>query len=354
MQLLTLHSIHQHLGARFGEINGFEAVQSYRSPADEYTAARSAASLFDLSFRDLLRLSGEDRVSFLQGMVTQEVKRLPDNHATYAAMLTAKGSMVCDAQILKRPKDLLLDLEPGCGARAKGFLETYLISEDAAVTEASAELGVLRLIGPRSAAALAKAADVALPDPGLMVGAQIANTSVLVVGLSMGQESGMDLLVPRDRLQLVFEQLIRAGEKEGLRAAGFDALEMLRVEAGVPRFLQDMDERTIPLEASLERAISYDKGCYIGQEIIARATYRGHVNRKLTGLLLGGELPPHRAELQVDGKKAGWITSAVRSPLMQQVIGLGYVQRELLAPGTVLQIPASAGRATVHALPFRS
>jgi folate-binding protein YgfZ len=292
-------------------------------------------------------------VSFLHGMVTQEVKRLADNRAAYTAMLNAKGAMICDAQIIKRPNDLLLDLEPGCEARAKAFLETYLVSEEVEVVEASTEFGHLQLIGPNTAAVLAAAGEVGLVDPGLLVATEIAKTSVLLVGMRTGEERGVDLLVPRERLQTVYERLLSVGEASGLRPAGFDTLETLRVEAGVPRFMQDMDERTIPLEANLERAISYEKGCYIGQEVIARATFRGHVNRKLVGLLLGSELPPTRAELRADDKKVGWITSALHSPFMEQVIGLGYVQREFLKPGTALQIAGSSGRATVHALPFR-
>jgi folate-binding protein YgfZ len=138
----------------------------------------------------------------------------------------------------------------------------------------------------------------------------------------------------------------------GLRPAGFDALEILRVEEGIPRFGQDMDERTIPMEANLEAAINYDKGCYIGQEVIARATYRGHVNKKLCGLILGDALPSAGAALRRGDKSVGWMTSAVQSPGVGKAIALGYVQRDSLEPGTRLEVEGYPEGAVIHALPF--
>ena len=128
-------------------------------------------------------------------------------------------------------------------------------------------------------------------------------------------------------------------------------LEVLRVEAGVPLFGADLTETTIPLEANLDRAIALNKGCYVGQEVIARATYRGHMNRKLAGLLLGAGAPVPGTELQLAGKKVGWVTSVVSSALRGQNVALGYVHKDSLAPGTALDL-AGGGTATVAALPF--
>src|SRR5262249_20654577 len=139
------------------------------------------------------------------------------------------------------------------------------------------------------------------------------------------------------------------------RAVGLEMLDTARIEAGIPVYGRDMTEETIPVEANLEAALSYTKGCYIGQEVIARIEARGHVNRKLTGLLLSGEsLPEPGATIVSPQREVGWITSAVCSPARQQNIALGYVRREVLAPGTPLEVHSqdSTLNATVAELPF--
>ncbi len=349
-----MHSIHERRGATFGEINGREVVLHYGAPADEYAAARSAASLFDLSCRQMLRLTGEDRVSFLQGMVTNDVKKLPEWATAYAALLTTKGAMVADARILRRPGDLLLDVEPGYARPAKTFLEKYVISEEVEISDCTQELGLLRLIGPKVPLAIDDAWGPGIPEPAenRIERVEFEGEPVWIIGSDVWKGLGVDLLTTRAKLPALLEWLLERGAASGLHPAGFDALEILRVEAGVPRLGQDMDEHTIPLEANLVRAISYDKGCYIGQEVIARATFRGHVNRKLTGLVLGTELPPPRAELSRGDKKVGWITSAVRSPSKERVIALGYVHRDSLEPGTALEVAGYPAGAVVRALPF--
>jgi folate-binding protein YgfZ len=133
---------------------------------------------------------------------------------------------------------------------------------------------------------------------------------------------------------------------------GQDVLEVLRVEAGWPRYGQDMVDTTIPLEANLTHAISYNKGCYIGQEVIARATFRGHMNRKLAGLLLGATEATPGTELKKDGKKVGWLTSVVDSPRKAQRVALGYVHRDSLEPGTELTLAEGPATARVAPLPF--
>jgi folate-binding protein YgfZ len=132
---------------------------------------------------------------------------------------------------------------------------------------------------------------------------------------------------------------------------GFGALEVHRVERGTPRFGADMDEKTIPLEANLQRAIHYQKGCYIGQEVIARATFRGHVNRHLVGLRFAGPAPAPRTELLTGERRVGWVTSVVNSPRLGP-IGLGYAHRDVDQPGTELALAGGAAKATIAPLPF--
>lgn len=294
----------------------------------EYAAATTGAAWVDLSGREHLDVTGPDRVSFLQGMVTNDVEKLPEGQSLYAAMLTPKGAMVADVRVMKRPDVLWLDLEPSLGAKALEFLNKYLISEEAELLQSS-ERAMVSLLGPKASELLDKLDDLALSSmPGLV-----------------GKDS-LDVLVRRDTWPEVEATL---GASSKISAATY---EVLRVEAGVPRYFADLVETTIPLEANLDRAIHYQKGCYIGQEVIARATHRGHMNRKLMGLLLGESEVEAKAELFKAGKKVGWLTSVVRSPKKQQVVALGYVHRDALTEGERLDVGAGPAVATVTALPF--
>ncbi|SET85174.1 aminomethyltransferase family protein [Stigmatella erecta] len=354
MEPLSLHFLHEQAGAHFSNLGGREAVADYGDSEAEYRAAREAVALHDASYRETLRITGEDRASFLHGMVTQEVKGLAVGAVAYAALITAKGAMVADARLLKREADLLMDLEPGTGAKVREFLDKYLISEDAELHEATGELALLRLLGPRTPEVLA----AALGAPFAPLGAAQSRT-VTLAGAPVGvlspppfEPHGVDLWVPREALERVWGALVAAGGPHGLKPLGFGALELLRVEAGVPRYGQDMVDTTIPLEANLTSAISYNKGCYIGQEVIARATFRGHMNRKLTGLLLGEAEAVPGTELRKGEKKVGWLTSVVRSPAQGQRVALGYVHRDHLDPGTELTL-AEGPTVKVAPLPFR-
>lgn len=354
MEPLSLHFLHEQAGAHFLEVNGREVVADYGDVDAEYRAAREAVALHDATYREALRITGEDRASFLHGMVTQEIKGLPAGAATYAAMITVKGAMVADARVLRREADLLLDVEPGLGAKVREFLEKFLISEDAELHDATGEQGVLRLLGPRTAELLGAALGspfAPLPQDATRA-ATLAGQEVLLVGAARLEPHGVEVRVPRAGLEAVWKALEAAGAGLGLKRLGWRALEMLRVEAGEPRYGQDMVDTTIPLEANLAHAISYNKGCYIGQEVIARATFRGHMNRKLAGLLLGATAAAPGTELKKDGKKVGWVTSVVRSPRKGQHVALGYVHRDHLEPGTVLTVGEGPAEATVAALPL--
>jgi folate-binding protein YgfZ len=288
-----------------------EAVES------EYRAAIDGCAVFDASDRDQLRVTGSEAVSFIQGMVTNDVEALAVGGSCYAALLTVKGSMVGDARLLKRAGELVIDTGPGRGPTVKDFLGKYLISEDAELHDAP-ELAVLSLVGP-------KAREVA---------AKIPNEGELVSPLG-----GVDLLIKREQLGAVLASL---SDVPRLSAA---TLEVLRVEKLVPLFGVDMTEVTIPLEANLDHAINYKKGCYIGQEVIARATYRGQMNKKLVQLLVGDAVPERKAELKQGERKVGWITCVVKSVKHGQHLALGYVHRDFLVPGTKFEL--GSGTATI-------
>lgn len=342
---LPLHARHVALGATFSELKGREVVER-TAGGDEDHALRSGAALFDASAREVVRLAGPDRVSFLQGMVTQDVEGLPVGSVADAALLTAKGAMVADARVVKRTDDFLLLTEPGYGPVLLGTLERYLISEDAELSDATAGFGQLAVVGPGAEALAARLLGLGPPAGAALRPFDAAGTTAwaLPQGLLL---PGLDLLVPAGALGAVFDRLVEGGATP----VGFAALEVLRVERGTPRFGADMDEKTIPLEAHLQRALHYQKGCYIGQEVIARATFRGHVNRQLVGLRFEGEPPAPRTELFAGDRRVGWVTSGVRSPRLG-AIGLGYAHRDVAQSGTELSLGGATGTAKVEVLPF--
>jgi len=352
MSPLRLHDLHASHGASFGEVSGSEVVLGFGPLESGYAAARSAAVLIDLSYREWIRLVGEDRISFLQGMVTNDVAALKDGETLYAAQLTNKGAMVADARVWRRPQELLLDTEPGQGEKLRAALDKFLISEDAELQDATGDLALLGLYGPRAPELLGALGLATPPPPGKFVSLAVDGVGVEATGTDSYGVPGVELRIPAGSLEQVYARLLQAGQPVGLLEAGFELLEVLRVEAGTPRYGADMDEKTIPLEANLERALHYKKGCNIGQEVIARATFRGHMNRKLVGLTLQAQPPVARAELRVADRKVGWLTTVVRSPT-RGLIALGYVHRDFLAPGTSLSVADQDQQVLVAPLPFQ-
>lgn len=281
--------------------------------AAEYRAANDGCAWFDAAARDQLRVTGSEAVSFIQGMVTNDVEALAVGGSCYAALLTVKGAMVGDLRVLRRADEVVLDTGPGRGATVKDFLNRYLISEDAELHDAP-QLAVIGFLGPG-----AQAGAAALP-------AEVKE------GELVSLFGGVDVLIKRERLAEAHAAL------SGLTRLSEPTLEVLRVEQGVPLFGVDMTEVTIPLEANLDHAINYKKGCYIGQEVIARATYRGQMNKKLVRVLVGEASPEYKAELKLGERKVGWVTSAVKSVKHGQHLALAYVHRDFLAAGTALQL----------------
>jgi folate-binding protein YgfZ len=359
---LALHEFHQALNARFVEIDGAERVSDYGDALAEHAALRASAGVIDLSFRSRLCLTGADRQRFLNGQVTNNVKDLQPGEGCYAVLVTAKGRMVSDLNIYCLADELLLDFEPGLSGAVVQRFEKYIIADDVQVLDAAPHYGLLSVQGPKSGAVVNQ----------LGLGWQLAdrplhfatvNDATLGEIYCMNQSrlgtAGFDLFVPVAALGAVADKLIAAAKKVGGGACGWQALEMARIEAGIPRFGADMDESNLAPEAGIdERAISYSKGCYIGQEVIARIRTYGQVAKSLRGLLLPDELPAlpkHGDKLFHDGKECGFITSALASPSFHRNIALGYVRRECNQPGSELRFRCAETEcpARIVPLPFQ-
>jgi aminomethyltransferase len=286
--------------------------------------------LRDLSSRARFRLTGEDRVRFLHSMLTNDVEALAPGTGLRAAMLTVKGKTLCELQLWSLPDAFLMELD---GARRQAIfdvLNKHIVMDDVEVADLTAETREWGVYGPEAAAALG----VGDLQP-----------------WGMRDVNGVNISAVRE-LDMPGFHLFGEKPPEG-RVIGDDEWEILRVEAGRPKWGAELDEDRLILEANLDDAVSLTKGCYLGQEVVARATARGHINRMLKGLRLDGEgTAPRGAKLSAPGRDdAGHVTSSVISPRFG-AIALAYVHRSVWDDGTELTLDGGR-KARVASLPFR-
>ncbi len=348
----------------------------------EYKSLRESAGVLDLSERSRICLVGNDRIRFLHGQVTNDVKKLRIGEGRYAAIVTAKGKMESDVNIFNLENEVLLDFEPGLTEKISARLEKFIVADDVQIVDAAPHYNLLSVQGPKAEEIIrslnlfpqipAKQFDsikisnatfgeiYLAKDCRLWWGETPSSPNQKKSGLerlSPHQNCGFDLFVPKNSFDAFAEKLTSAAKKFGARKCGGQAFETVRVENGIPRFGADMDETNIPLECGIEsRAVSYSKGCYIGQEVINRIHSIGHVNKELRGLRLADDLknlPVKGDKLFRDGKEVGYITGAVKSPTFGN-IALGYIRREANQIGTelILKTAASENAAKIVRLPF--
>jgi len=347
---LTLREFHQSLGANFAALNGAEVVDDYGNARAEYDLLHESVGVLDLSFRGRLCLTGADRGRFLHGQVTNDVKKLRVGEGCYAALTTAKGKMQCDLNICCLQDELLLDFEPGLATTVTERLEKYLVADDVQVVDVTPHYGLVSVQGPK-AEAVVQAVGLFATLPGaelnfLKIADAILGEIYLMRHARLASR-GFDLFVPLAALGAVADKLIAAAKTIGGGACGWSAFETARIEAGIPRFGADMDETNLASECGIEaRAISYTKGCYIGQEVLNRIHSIGHVNRELRQIRISAPLSlprPSGAKLFQGDKEAGHITSARFSPRQNCVLALGYIRREANTTGTKLVLRTEAG-----------
>ena len=305
----------------------------------QYRQLREECGVLDRSGRGKLIVSGPEAAEYLQGQLTNDVEALSPGEGQYAALLDRKGHMQADMRVLRiAAEEIWIDTEPEALAATRRHLEMYRIGREAAIADLTAERAILSLIGPRS---VELAGTAALPEH--------ANEATGVSGvacLAVGTAGGIDLIArPADAGRLR-EALTGAGAVE----VGPEAAEVVRIEAGIPRFGTEMSAETMPAEAGIvERAISFTKGCYIGQEPVARLHYKGRPNRHLRGLELSAPAEPG-AGLALGEKEVGRIGSACVSPA-RGPLALAIVRREA-EPGAELAVGEDGVTARVVDLPF--
>jgi glycine cleavage system T protein len=350
--------LHLAAGATLAVYHGADVPARFGDPKGEYQAARSAAGLFDFSFRAKFTVSGPDRVSFLHNMLSNDVSRLAPGDGTYALLLNVKGQILADLRVYATDEPLIVDTDADLLDKVMSTLDRYIIMDD--VSLAQLDVVAAMMAGPHARTVIERtlAREVPPLDEFGHFETRVGDLSVRVVRASNTGDEGYELWVEKKDFIALWMAL--AGQISALGGTsvpavipcGTEALEMLRIEAGIPRCGVDFGEDTIPLEAGLLNAISFTKGCYPGQEIVERSRSRGHVNWNLVGLLIDSPQPPPASAKLVDGtREVGEVTSACISPALERTIGLGYVRREFAAPGSRLALTSNEA-VEVTSLPF--
>jgi folate-binding protein YgfZ len=320
---------------------------------DQYQAARTSAVVIDRSARGKIVLTGGDRISFLHALFTNDIAQLKKGTGVYSAYLTPQGRMISDMRVVETGEALLLDVEESVAASLAERLDKLIFAEDAQVKNATNDFALFGVHGPTAAEVIESATGVHVSSLANQYD-NLRQAELTIVRDDALGVSGFDMYIDRDRAAALRAKLLAAGAM----AADDATAEVLRVEAGRPKFGADMDTETIPLEAGIEdRAISLTKGCYVGQEVIVRVLHRGHgrVARRLVGLVLADGSSPAKGDAVLSGdKQVGQVTSAVDSPMMGAPIALAYVQRDHTSVGMELIVKSSQGStpARVHSLPF--
>ena len=356
----VLNSAHNAVGAQFCVYHGWEIPENFGSVEAEYQALRRAAGIVDLSFRGKLVATGEDRARFLQGMLSNDVEQLQPGQGNYCFLLNAQGHILADMNVLVQPERLLLDCEPLVTEKLRTTLERYIIMDEVELEDRSADLGTLAVEGPAALQVVSAALGVealrleTLPAEPLVHLSPDGKSDFLLVRTALMGE-GFWIVAPTEHLPNFWQKLTKAAGPLGGRPVGLAALEVARIEAGVPRYGADIQERIIPQETGQFRALSFTKGCYVGQEIVERVRSRGRVNRKLVGLMAPAEAAL-RAGMKIaaggrdSSREIGRITSAAHSFALDKSIALAYLRHEFSEPGSQVEVEGTT--AEVAPLPF--
>lgn len=337
-------------GAVAGAWHGRTAALHFGNVTAECLALAEGAAVVDLSGRTQIEIRGDDRVVFLHNMCTNDIRKLPDGGGCEAMLLSAKGHTLAHVFIFRGEDSIIVDTVPGQGPLLMAHLDRYIIREKVELVDRSDDWLELLVAGPASPALLASCLSQPIPDEMLAhAAARCGEHTVWVRRVPFTRAPASVLACGRDAAAAIWQRLRAAGATP----CGLAAYDAMRIEAGLPEYARDISDKNLPQEVGRDRqAISFTKGCYIGQETVARIDALGHVNQTLVGLRFApGELPPDGTLLTCAQQAVGRVTSAALAPHRGQAIGLGYVRLSHAAPRTMLA--AGALGAEVSALPFQ-
>jgi folate-binding protein YgfZ len=301
------------------------------SVAAGFQALVSGCGIYDLSSRAKIRLTGSDRVRWLNGMVTNNIRDLAPNHGVYCFLLNAQGHIQADFYAYNMGDSLLVDTDAHLREKGLAHFDRFIIMDDVEVADVTATLGGIGVAGPRAKAIL-RDAGIEMPDlapletctPKCDCDCGCLQCTVVRGDEAAGQS--YEIWLAPDQMKSAWDALIAAGAM----AVGADALEMRRISRGIPGYGVDIRERDLPQETGQMRALSFTKGCYLGQEIVERIRSRGAVHREFIAFLIDGPLPAPGSKIQADEKEVGEVTSSAELPLPEgnRAVALGYLRRE--------------------------
>ncbi len=351
-----LLEIHERAGARMGVWFGTRLPDDYGDFDAEYRRGRESAAVVDTNFRLVAEFTGPDRVRYLNAITSGNIRDLTAGQSASGLLLNPQGHILAELRTIDLGDRLLVLSHAMTAERTLSTLDKFIIMDDVALSDRTSEFGSISVVGPAAGAALGALAGVKLDamGEGEHVEARAEAIPCRVLRGSAVGLGGAEILVERGRLAELWRLAVDAAARHGGGISGYQAIDSLRLEAGLAWFGADFDDRVIPHEAGLEQShISYVKGCYTGQEIVERVRSRGQVNRRLVGLGFDGDVapPPDAKLLAPDGNEIGRVTSAARSPKAGRLIGMGYLRREFREIAS--RVRWEGGDAEVIALPIR-
>lgn len=315
----------------------------------EFGALVSACGVYDMSGRAKIAVTGGDRVRWLNGMVTNNIRDLAAGHGVYAFLLNPQGHILGDLYAYNRGDSLSIDTAQSEAQKLLTTFDHYIIMDDVEVANISEGHTVLGIAGPTARAVL-HASGIELPalEALQFVDLKWRNMDLTIVRGDNASVESYEVWLTPDQVPTLWDALT----KSGATPAGTAALELLRIACGIPRYAQDIRERDLPQETEQQRALHFSKGCYIGQEIVERIRSRGNVHRKFAGFEVQGPLPALGAKIQADGRDVGELTSvtSLPAPNGERPVALGYIRREFATPDK--QVQADSTQLAVAALPF--
>lgn len=348
-----LAEVHRAAGAHLGVWFGCSLPDDWGNPAEEQRFANESVALIDKNYRAYLTFTGPDRVRYLNAILTNNIKELPDGQGIVSLLLNAQGRILAEIETFASKDELFCGSFQMIRQRLVEVIEKYIIMDDVTLVDDTEKFGTLALEGPKAEQVMREIAGTelrGLPElrwvEGYINGAS-QPIRCRIVKRVVGGISEVEFVVERAHLEALWKILLGAAQRAGGGPMGFKALSAQRLAQGRPWFGYDFGEKQIPHEAGLEVShISYTKGCYTGQEIVERVRSRGQVNRRRVELLLTGNAVPQNGEsLTVDDKQVGFVTRAAKSWFPTGILGMGYVNKENRALGTILKW--NGGTATI-------
>ena len=350
MGITALQAQGEGLGAAgVSDYRGAATAARFADPQAEFAALRSECGVYDLGFRAKISLTGSDRVRWLNGLVTNNIRDLAAGHGAYAFLLNPQGHILGDLFAYNRGDSITVDTDSAQAEKVLATFDHYIIMDDVEVTDLSEHLTALGIAGPKSRDELS-AAGFTIPEMQPLQAQSVMWQGVdcsLVRGED-AQHLSYEIWLAPDRVRQLWDALRSAGASP----VGSEALELQRIVSGMPRYGVDIRERDLPQETEQARALNFNKGCYVGQEIVERIRSRGAVHRKFTGFLADSAQPIAPGTKIVAGEKeVGEITSvaSLQLPTGNKVVALGYIRRELAIPGR--EVTIGTLKATVVQLP---